>query len=128
LPEVLPRLDELDLAAACKRIFELGCGNGSVARELTLRGWDVTGVDPSVEGIAQARAGHPCDLKLQTCSAYDDLAGAYGKFPVVLSLEVVEHVYAPRQYGRMVFQLLEAGARPSSPRRITVTGKTWPSR
>ena len=91
-----------------RRLFELGCGNGSVARLLTARGWDVTGVDPSVEGIAQARAADP-GLKLATGSAYDDLAGQYGRFPMVLSLEVVEHVYAPRHYARTLFDLLEPG-------------------
>ena len=108
LPAVLRLLDGLDLPAAKRRLFELGCGNGSVARELTARGWDVTGVDPSVEGIAQARAADPA-LKLATGSAYDDLAAKYGRFPVVLSLEVVEHVYAPRHYVRTLFDLLAPG-------------------
>ena len=45
----------------------------------------MTGVDVSAEGIAQARARHP-HLKLRTGSAYDDLAGQYGTFPVVISL------------------------------------------
>ena len=108
LPSVLRSLDDLDLPAGKKRLFELGCGNGSVARELAQRGWDVTGVDPSAEGIAHAREGHP-DLKLQTGSAYDDLAGLYGQFPVVLSLEVVEHVYAPRYYARTLFGLVAEG-------------------
>ena len=44
-------------------MFELGCGNGSVANALGAQGWDVTGVDPSAEGIAQANANYP-DLKL----------------------------------------------------------------
>lgn len=92
-------------------LFELGCGNGSVAMKLTGRGWDVTGVDPSTEGIIQAHKIYP-DLKLQMGSAYDDLAGRYGQFPVVLSLEVVEHVYAPRHYARTLFELTSGGARP----------------
>lgn len=111
LPSVLRMLDGLAVAEGPKndrRLFELGCGNGSVARVLTARGWDVTGVDPSVEGIAQARAADPA-LKLATGSAYEDLAGQYGRFPVVLSLEVVEHVYAPRHYARTLFDLLEPG-------------------
>ena len=88
-------------------VLDLGCGNGSVAHELARCGWDVTGVDPSVEGIQRARAAHP-GLKLANGSAYDDLVGQYGQFPVVLSLEVVEHVYAPRHYARTVFELLTA--------------------
>ena len=48
-------------------------------------------------------------MKLYRGSAYDDLAAKYGRFPVVISLEVVEHVYAPRNFARTVFDLLEPG-------------------
>lgn len=108
LPAVSRLLDELNLPYAERRLFELGCGNGSVAHELTRRGWDVTRVDPAEEGIKQARAACP-ELKLASGSAYDDLATHYGQFPMVLSLEVVEHVYAPGDYVRTVFDLLAAG-------------------
>lgn len=108
LPTVLSLLDGLALPDGERRLFELGCGNGSVAHELSQRGWEVTGVDPSAEGIAQAKAAYPA-LRLEQGSAYDHLAGRYGRFPVVLSLEVVEHVYAPRDYGRTVFELLCRG-------------------
>ena len=108
LPTVFGVLDALNLPATERRLFELGCGNGSVAHELTRRGWDLTGVDPSAEGIEQARTAYP-ELKLFSGSAYDDLANQYGQFPVVLSLEVVEHVYAPREYVRTVFNLLAGG-------------------
>ncbi len=108
LPGVSRVLDELNHPARERRLFELGCGNGSVAYELTRLGWDLTGVDPSVEGIEQARIAYP-ELKLASGSAYDDLATQYGQFPVVLSLEVVEHVYAPREYLRTVFDLVVGG-------------------
>lgn len=108
LPTVFRLLDGLNLPADQRRLFEVGCGNGSIAHELTRRGWDVTGVDPSAEGIAQANRAHS-DLKLYSGSAYDDLAARYGRFPVVLSLEVVEHVYFPRQYAATVFSLLRGG-------------------
>jgi 2-polyprenyl-3-methyl-5-hydroxy-6-metoxy-1,4-benzoquinol methylase len=61
------------------RVFELGCGNGSVANVLAQQGWSVTGVDPSTEGIAQANAQYPT-LKLEEGSAYDDLAARFGRF------------------------------------------------
>jgi 2-polyprenyl-6-hydroxyphenyl methylase/3-demethylubiquinone-9 3-methyltransferase len=72
------------------------------------RGWDVAGVDPSQEGIANANQAWP-HLRLETGSAYDDLAARFGRFPMVVSLEVVEHVYAPRNYARTLFDLLEPG-------------------
>jgi 2-polyprenyl-3-methyl-5-hydroxy-6-metoxy-1,4-benzoquinol methylase len=108
LPTVFRLLEELGLADGQKRLFELGCGNGSAANQLARRGWVVTGVDPSVAGIRQARAAFP-ELRLYEGSAYDDLAGRFGQFPVVLSLEVVEHVYAPRDYARAIFNLLACG-------------------
>lgn len=108
LPTIIRLLDELASPEDGCRLFELGCGNGSVAHELAQRGWDVTGVDPSMEGIAQAQREHS-ELKLHSGSAYDDLAGQYGQFPAVLSLEVVEHVYFPRQYAATLFSLVEAG-------------------
>lgn len=108
LPSVTEILDSLALPINQRRIFELGCGNGSVANVLQQEGWDITGVDPSKEGIDQALESYP-SLKLETGSAYDDLAGQYGQFPLVLSLEVVEHVYAPRHYAQTVFSLLDKG-------------------
>lgn len=89
-------------------MFELGCGNGSVANVLAQQGWDVTGVDPSIEGIGQANARYP-ELNLAAGSAYDDLVSRYGQFSVVTSLEVVEHVYAPRHYAATLFSLVAPG-------------------
>lgn len=110
VPALLAEMARLQAGAVAAggRVFELGCGNGSVANVLAQQGWDVTGVDPSTEGIAQANAQYPA-LKLEEGSAYDDLAARFGQFPVVTSLEVVEHVYAPRQYAATLFSLLEPG-------------------
>ncbi|MCA9179853.1 MAG: methyltransferase domain-containing protein [Planctomycetales bacterium] len=94
--EELSRLREACSKNGGARVFEVGCGNGSVAHALAQSGWSVIGVDPSVEGIAQANARYP-NLSLHDGSAYDDLAGTYGQFQVVMSLEVVEHVYFPRK-------------------------------
>ena len=90
------------------KIFELGCGNGSIANALSKEGYQIVGVDPSLEGVGQANSHFPL-LKLEVGSAYDDLASLYGQFPLVTSLEVVEHVYAPRQYMATLFSLVEPG-------------------
>lgn len=108
LPTVLRMLNECGVQEGEKRLFELGLNNGSVANVLSQHGWDVTGVDPSAEGIAQANTRFP-HLKLYAGSAYDDLSASYGRFPVVTSLEVVEHVYFPRKYAATLYDLLEPG-------------------
>ena len=43
---------------------------------------------------------------LRVGSAYDPLHESFGTFPLVVSLEVVEHVYAPRAYASCVYDLL----------------------
>lgn len=96
------------LGSAPARLFDLGCGNGSVAAFFSNEGWEVTGVDPSRDGISAANAAYP-HLRLELGSAYDDLVRIYGRFPLVVSLEVVEHVYAPRDYARSLFDLVAPG-------------------
>ncbi len=63
LPAIKDILKSLPLKSSQKKIFELGCGNGSVANVLHKQGFDVTGVDPSKNGIHQANKNFP-HLKL----------------------------------------------------------------
>ena len=108
LPAVFKILASRKIQSLEHRIFDLGCGNGSVANVLFKRGWDVIGVDPSIEGITLAKRHYP-SLKLYNRSAYDALWDEYGQFPIVLSLEVVEHVYFPRKYAYCVYSLVQRG-------------------
>ncbi len=108
LPPVLAELSRVRWNGQRRRVFELGCGNGATAAELASRGFEVVAVDPSEDGIRLARQAHP-DLQFHLGSAYDDLAGRFGRFPAVVSLEVVEHVFFPRQFAACVFSLLEPG-------------------
>ena len=104
LPAVARILDR----ASPRRLFEVGCGNGAVANWLQSRGIEVTGIDFSESGISEAHRAYP-GLRLAIGSAYDDLAASYGQFPVVISLEVVEHLYFPRKFAKTVFDLLDPG-------------------
>ncbi len=88
------------------RLFEIGCGNGSAANMLNQLGYDVTGIDLSESGIATAKQAYP-DLKLYVGNAYDNLSLRFGKFPAVISLEVIEHCYYPRKFVASVFDLLD---------------------
>jgi 2-polyprenyl-6-hydroxyphenyl methylase/3-demethylubiquinone-9 3-methyltransferase len=108
MPHLRVALAGVTWPAGPRRVFDLGCGNGAMAAELTAAGYTVTGVDPSEEGIRLAREHYP-GLDLHPGSAYDDLAGRYGRFPVVVSLEVVEHLYYPRKFAQAVFDLLTPG-------------------
>lgn len=108
LPEVLRALARVGWSSGQRRVFEIGCGNGSVAHALSREGYEVVGVDASTSGIAEAKRAFP-ELSLFVGSAYDPLATRYGRFGAVLSLEVIEHLYAPREFVRCAFDLLAPG-------------------
>ena len=106
LPAVRRMLQSTE--AAERRLFDCGCGNGSFGHQLVKDGWQVTGVDPSEDGVRIARQSFP-DVRVEQGSTEEDLAARFGTFPVVISLEVVEHVYAPREYISRIRDLLEPG-------------------
>ena len=110
VPALLSELKRLErgMPISDKRLFDLGCGNGSIGQILLDQGWSVTGVDPSEQGIEFAKMRNP-KLHFAQGSAYDDLAASFGNFPVVISLEVVEHLYSPRKFARTLFDLVEPG-------------------
>jgi len=107
LPAVL-RILAGEGQSAKTSIFDLGCGNGATAEILQRHGYEVVGVDPSTSGIREAHSAYP-NLRLFVGSAYDDLAARFGRFQVVLSLEVVEHVYYPRKFAATLFSLVRPG-------------------
>ena len=109
-PTVFAELDRACPPGGDRRVLDLGCGNGSLAAALAARGFDVTGVDASESGIAVAKTAHPGDrIAFHVGSCYDDLAGRFGRYPAVVSLEVVEHVYYPRKFAACVADLLRPG-------------------
>lgn len=88
------------------QLFELGCGNGATAAMLAARGYQVTAVDTSESGVARARDAYPT-CRFGIANAYDDLAAVYGRFPLVVSLEVIEHLFDPRLFARRLYELAE---------------------
>jgi 2-polyprenyl-6-hydroxyphenyl methylase/3-demethylubiquinone-9 3-methyltransferase len=105
-----PKLKKLvqSNATAGTRVFEIGCGSGATAGMLAELGYSVTAIDPSSSGINLASRAYP-HVSFAERSAYDDLAKEFGSFPVVVSLEVIEHCFYPRKYADAVFSLLEPG-------------------
>lgn len=92
-----------------RRLFELGCGNGATARVLAREGYSITGVDPSRSGIAIARQFASEQLQFAVGSTADDLVATYGTFPLVISLEVIEHCPSAREFMGAFAGLLAPG-------------------
>jgi 2-polyprenyl-6-hydroxyphenyl methylase/3-demethylubiquinone-9 3-methyltransferase len=91
-----------------RRAFDLGCGNGATCNMLSRLGFDVTGVDTSESGIANAQKAYP-HVKTYVGSAYDDLASQYGRFPLVVSLEVIGHCMDPKAFAKTFINLIAPG-------------------
>jgi 2-polyprenyl-3-methyl-5-hydroxy-6-metoxy-1,4-benzoquinol methylase len=96
-------------APAPRRVFELGCGNGATARMLAGEGYSVVAVDPSVSGIEIARRHESDRLHFEPGSTAEDLGARFGTFPVVVSLEVIEHCPSAREFMRAFRSVLAPG-------------------
>lgn len=90
-----------------------------------MEGWDVTGVDPSRDGIREGRKAFPT-LHLEEGSASEVLAGRFGRYPVGISLEVVKHAYAQREYARTLFVVVEPGGTPIVSNPIMAVSRFMP--
>jgi len=108
LPSIRTLLSETPSLSQPSKLFDLGCGNGSTMAYFSDLGWDVCGVDPSDSGYQLCRDKYP-SLNVAKMSAYDNLSEHFGQFPLVLSLEVVEHLYDPRSYANTLFSLVQPG-------------------
>lgn len=78
-------------------ILDAGCGNGYIAGKLAELGHHVIGIDAAPDGIAIAQATHK-NIRFEICSVYDDLTGIVNNVDLVISSEVIEHLYDPKTF------------------------------
>jgi 2-polyprenyl-3-methyl-5-hydroxy-6-metoxy-1,4-benzoquinol methylase len=110
----LPPLFDLcgELLRPGTRVLDVGCGNGFTAGQFLERGCEVVGVDLSESGVELARRKYP-DARFEVIGAdervLEDLRCP--AFDIVVSTEVIEHLYAPRPYVRGCYTALRPGGR-----------------
>jgi 2-polyprenyl-3-methyl-5-hydroxy-6-metoxy-1,4-benzoquinol methylase len=98
------------------RVLDAGCGNGATGAEYIKLGCAVVGVDLSVSGVEIARQAHPA-ARFEVIELDAGVLGRLNESPfdLVVSTEVIEHLYDPRAYVRGCFAALR------SPGRLVVT-------
>ena len=75
-----------------RSICDLGCGNGHISGRLAALGYEVTGVDASASGIQVARRTFP---QVEFVEGLIDRDLKLGQFDLVISSDVIEHLYRP---------------------------------
>jgi 2-polyprenyl-3-methyl-5-hydroxy-6-metoxy-1,4-benzoquinol methylase len=109
MPHVLAFADPIQPGM---RVLDVGCGNGYTCGQFLKRGATVVGIDLSNEGIELARAKYPRG-RFELIAADDAILEKLNEdpFDLVISTEVVEHLYQPRRWAQACFTALKPGGR-----------------
>jgi len=93
-----PVFEALKSIPATGSVLDIGCGNGAILADIRKRGsWKLCGVETSETGVSVARSQ---GLEVRLSGPGADLASLFGahSFDLVISVEVIEHVFDPRGF------------------------------
>src|SRR4051812_5025585 len=91
-----------------KTALDVGCGAGLLAEPLARLGAKVTGIDAAPELIAVARE-HAAAMGLEIDYRAGDVQAVEGRFDLVTSMEVIEHVAEPDAFIKALAKRLAPG-------------------
>ena len=113
LPVIIKIIRELKLPSDAK-VLDAGCGGGYLMHELYKRGYkDAWGFDVSESGIKVAKENYrDISNRFEVHNAYHKgLPRSFPKkdYDIILSVEVIEHMYSPKEYLKNINFWLKKG-------------------
>ncbi len=94
---ILKKVERDVLSYKPKRVLDIGCGTGALCGSLVQAGVETVGCDPTLETIEFATKQYP-GATFKGISIYDaveKITPSLGLFDVIVSTEVIEHLYLP---------------------------------
>lgn len=106
---LLPKLAALCQTLRARRVLDLGCGNGVLSHALANAGFEVVGCDADENGISLARR-EDSSAHFEVASVYNDPSKLGRRdFDVVVTAEVIEHLFLPRYLPQFAAAVLRPG-------------------
>jgi 2-polyprenyl-3-methyl-5-hydroxy-6-metoxy-1,4-benzoquinol methylase len=110
---ILPAIrNELEGLPPGTVIADLGCGNGALLSEFRTCSFELHGFDISKSGISQGERAYP-EIHFHLADLTTDTSGidVYGRCDVVVTTEVVEHIFLPRLFISNCYKMLKPNGR-----------------
>jgi len=108
---IFPRILSLVQGLGVKRILDLGSGNGNLCSKLSHAGYDVVGMEYDRQGVDVSRQAHPA-IPFYNLGVQDDPGSLLAKeapFDLVVSTEVIEHLYSPHLLPQFAARVMNSG-------------------
>ena len=88
------------------RILDVGCGNGNIARGIGSLGYEVMGIDFSIDAIKYAQwRNNLANVTYKVCGAEHITSNEH--FDAVICSEVLEHLHQPSKLVQTISHILK---------------------